>query len=181
MVSLSLVASTTDQVRRRRSFSSEKRTARTVRSSSDQHQSRRLQSRWLPGHGRADEAEVSERTTERISRLRFSSTGSAMSVVLQNRACEQDTTSPCTYNRTFTPQTDEIFVLAATNATLAVFFDVLENVGSSTRSRFHIGHVSLPAGLSGSAGLATQSRRELQTDRLSEFARARRSFHQSDG
>jgi hypothetical protein len=48
--------------------------------------------------------------------------------VLQNRACNRDNNLNCTYNRTFIAQTNEVFVLAATNATLAVFFDVLENV-----------------------------------------------------
>jgi hypothetical protein len=58
----------------------------------------------------------------------FSSSGSTVSIVLENRAYEGDTNSSGTYNRTFIPQTKESFVLAATNATLAVFFDVLENV-----------------------------------------------------
>jgi hypothetical protein len=56
------------------------------------------------------------------------SSGSTVSIVLENRAYEGDTNSSGTYNRTFIPQTKESFVLAATNATLAVFFDVLENV-----------------------------------------------------
>lgn len=58
----------------------------------------------------------------------FRSSGNAVSIVLQNRACSSDNNFVCTYNRTFTPQTDEVIVLGATNATLAVFFDVLENV-----------------------------------------------------
>jgi hypothetical protein len=49
------------------------------------------------------------------------------SIVLKNQECIGDKT-PCSYNRTFTPKDEEIFVLAITNATLAVFFDVLENV-----------------------------------------------------
>ena len=58
----------------------------------------------------------------------FSSSGSTVPIVLQNRPCESDVNTPCTYNRTFTPQGEESFILAATNATMAVFFDVLENV-----------------------------------------------------
>lgn len=58
----------------------------------------------------------------------FSSLNSNVAGVLQNRACEPDTNGPCTYNRTFTPQTDEILVSTAKNATLAVFFDISENV-----------------------------------------------------
>lgn len=49
-------------------------------------------------------------------------------MILQNRACSSNNNLACTYNRTFTPQTDEINVLSATNATLVTFFDVLENV-----------------------------------------------------
>jgi len=58
----------------------------------------------------------------------FSSTGNTISILLQNRACIGDITTLCSYNRTFLPQTDESFVLATTNATLAAFFDILENV-----------------------------------------------------
>jgi hypothetical protein len=46
-------------------------------------------------------------------------------MILQNSACNNVN---CTYNRTFTPQTDEKNVLTTTNATLVAFFDVLENV-----------------------------------------------------
>ena len=49
-------------------------------------------------------------------------------MVLQNTACESNNNLRCTYNRTFTPQTDEINILSATNATLVAFFDILENV-----------------------------------------------------
>ena len=49
------------------------------------------------------------------------------SIILKNQECIGDKV-PCTYNRTFTPKDEEIFVSAITNATLAVFFDVLENV-----------------------------------------------------
>lgn len=49
-------------------------------------------------------------------------------MILQNRACDPEINHPCTYNRTFTLQTDESFVLAANNASLAVFFDISENV-----------------------------------------------------
>ncbi len=48
-------------------------------------------------------------------------------IILKNQECIADKTS-CTYNRTFTPRDEETFVSAITNATLAVFFDVLENV-----------------------------------------------------
>ena len=65
---------------------------------------------------------------ESIKTLNFSSNGSTVSIILQNRPCNSDNNIHCTYNRTFAPQTDEIFVLAATNTTLAVFFDVLEDV-----------------------------------------------------
>jgi len=51
-----------------------------------------------------------------------------MAIILQNRACPQDETTSCTYNRTFIPQTQETLVSAITNADLAVFFDILENV-----------------------------------------------------
>jgi hypothetical protein len=51
-----------------------------------------------------------------------------MAIILQNRACPQDETTSCTYNRTFIPQTEETLVSAVTNANLAVFFDILENV-----------------------------------------------------
>ncbi|UJR14976.1 hypothetical protein I4U23_001955 [Adineta vaga] len=62
-----------------------------------------------------------------VTVMRQTSSGSTVPIVLQNRACESDATTPCTYNQTFTPQGEESFVLAATNATMAVFFDVLEN------------------------------------------------------
>ncbi|CAF4625035.1 unnamed protein product, partial [Rotaria sp. Silwood2] len=55
------------------------------------------------------------------------SNDSTVSIILQNRACGTDNNLHCTYNRTFTPQTDEEYILAARNATLAVFFDVLED------------------------------------------------------
>ena len=58
-----------------------------------------------------------------------------MAIVFQNRACDPDTNSPCTYNRTFVPQTDEISVLAANNVTLAVFFDIAENVKQKKRKK----------------------------------------------
>jgi hypothetical protein len=58
----------------------------------------------------------------------FSLTNNTISIILQNRACISDINSPCSYNRTFIPQGEETFVLATTNATLAVFFDILENV-----------------------------------------------------
>jgi len=51
-----------------------------------------------------------------------------MAIILQNRACPQDETTSCTYNRTLIPQTEETLVSAVTNANLAVFFDILENV-----------------------------------------------------
>jgi hypothetical protein len=51
-----------------------------------------------------------------------------MAIILQNHACPQDETTSCTYNRTFIPQTEETLVSAVTNANLAVFFDILENV-----------------------------------------------------
>lgn len=69
-----------------------------------------------------------------------------MSIVLQNRACESDATTPCSYNRTFTPQTDEVFVSAATNATLAVFFDISENVrmtGTIEKTKFYFDHLGI--------------------------------------
>ncbi len=59
----------------------------------------------------------------------FSSTNNTISIILKNEACAGGTTA-CTYNRTFTPKEEETFVSAITNATLAVFFDVLENVKS---------------------------------------------------
>jgi hypothetical protein len=49
-------------------------------------------------------------------------------MILQNRACSSTNSLRCTYNRTFTPQTDETNVLLVTNATLVAFYDVLENV-----------------------------------------------------
>ena len=58
----------------------------------------------------------------------FSINGSIRALILQNRACGSDNSLVCNYNRTFTPQTDETAVLAVTNTSLAVFFDVLENV-----------------------------------------------------
>lgn len=64
----------------------------------------------------------------RPRRSSFSSSGANVPIILQNRACEGSAASPCTYNQTFIPQEKESFVLAANNATLAVFFDVLENV-----------------------------------------------------
>ncbi|CAF0803870.1 unnamed protein product [Rotaria sordida] len=62
-----------------------------------------------------------------VAVMKASSNGSTVSIILQNRACGPDNNLHCTYNRTFIPQADEIFVLAATNASLAVFFDVLED------------------------------------------------------
>ncbi|UJR31699.1 hypothetical protein I4U23_019179 [Adineta vaga] len=62
-----------------------------------------------------------------IMKQNFSSIDTTVSIILQNRACNSDNNLHCTYNRTFTIQTDETNVLAAVNATLAVFFDVLEN------------------------------------------------------
>ncbi|CAF0965831.1 unnamed protein product [Adineta ricciae] len=62
-----------------------------------------------------------------VAVMRQTSSGSTVPIVLQNRPCESDVNTPCTYNRTFTPQGEESFILAATNATMAVFFDVLEN------------------------------------------------------
>ncbi len=48
-------------------------------------------------------------------------------IVLKNQECVGNK-SICDYNRAFIPKAEEIFVSAITNATLAVFFDVLENV-----------------------------------------------------
>ncbi|CAF3784225.1 unnamed protein product [Adineta steineri] len=62
-----------------------------------------------------------------VTVMKQSVSGNIVPIILQNRACEGDANSPCTYNRTFTPQGEESFVLAATNATMAVFFDILEN------------------------------------------------------
>lgn len=56
--------------------------------------------------------------------------GSTLAIILQNRACTGNNNLHCTYNRTFTPQGDEISVLAIRNATLAVFFDILEDVSA---------------------------------------------------
>lgn len=56
-----------------------------------------------------------------------SATRNTTSIILKNQECVADK-NPCEYNRTFTPKDEEIFVSAITNATLAVFFDVLENV-----------------------------------------------------
>lgn len=57
--------------------------------------------------------------------LKDSNTKNSTSVILKNQQCID--TNTCTYNRTFTPKEEEIFVSAITNATLAVFFDILEN------------------------------------------------------
>jgi hypothetical protein len=57
-----------------------------------------------------------------------SSVNTTLPIILQNGACSSDNNLHCTYKRKFAAQTDELFVSAATNATLAVFFDVLENV-----------------------------------------------------
>ncbi|CAF2148938.1 unnamed protein product [Rotaria magnacalcarata] len=53
--------------------------------------------------------------------------GGNVPIVLLNRGCEAIGNATCSYNRTFIPQTQEKFVLAATNATVAAFFDILEN------------------------------------------------------
>ena len=57
----------------------------------------------------------------------FSATNNMTSIILKNQECVADKAT-CKYNRTFTPKNEETIVLAITNATLAVFFDVLENV-----------------------------------------------------
>ncbi|CAF1375695.1 unnamed protein product [Rotaria sordida] len=62
-----------------------------------------------------------------VTVMNDSGSGTTISIVLLNQPCEGDIKSPCTYNRTFIPQTHEKFVLAATNTTLAAFFDILEN------------------------------------------------------
>lgn len=61
-----------------------------------------------------------------VAILKDSTTKNSTSVILKNQQCIDTTT--CTYNRTFTPKEEETFVSAITNATLAVFFDILENV-----------------------------------------------------
>ncbi|CAF3731824.1 unnamed protein product [Rotaria sp. Silwood1] len=62
-----------------------------------------------------------------VTVMNESVSGTITSIVLLNQPCEGGSNSPCTYNRTFIPQTHEKFVLAATNTTLAAFFDILEN------------------------------------------------------
>ncbi|CAF3952391.1 unnamed protein product [Rotaria magnacalcarata] len=62
-----------------------------------------------------------------VAVMKNSSNGNTVSIILQNRACSDANSGNCTYNRTFAPQIDEIYVLAGTNTTLAVFFDVLED------------------------------------------------------
>lgn len=52
---------------------------------------------------------------------------STVSMLLRNTACGSNNNLVCTYNRTFTPQTDELNVLSVTNVTVSAFFDILEN------------------------------------------------------
>ncbi|CAF0754623.1 unnamed protein product [Adineta ricciae] len=62
-----------------------------------------------------------------IAVMKQNSLNATIAILLQNRACNNDNNLHCTYNRTFTLRTDETDVLLTDNATLAVFFDVLEN------------------------------------------------------
>lgn len=57
-------------------------------------------------------------------------------MILQNSACSSNNNLVCTYNRTFTPQTNEVNVLSITNTTLVAFFDVLENVNFDKKNYF---------------------------------------------
>lgn len=71
--------------------------------------------------------------------IKDSATQNMVSIILKNQECVPDKNSS-NYSRTFTPKDEEIYVSAITNATLAVFFDVLENVNFSdqiNRSIFH--------------------------------------------
>jgi hypothetical protein len=49
-------------------------------------------------------------------------------MVLKNEDCSKSSNDNCTYNRLFKPQSSEVIVASATNATLVAFFDILENV-----------------------------------------------------
>ncbi|CAF0738436.1 unnamed protein product [Adineta steineri] len=62
-----------------------------------------------------------------VAVMKQNSINSTVSIILKNRPCNSDNNLFCNYNRTFAVQTDEVFVLSASNATLAAFFDVLEN------------------------------------------------------
>ncbi|CAF1075834.1 unnamed protein product [Adineta ricciae] len=62
-----------------------------------------------------------------IAVMEQNSVNATIPILLQNQACNSDNNLHCTYNRTFTLRTDETDLLFTDNATLAVFFDVLEN------------------------------------------------------
>ena len=53
-----------------------------------------------------------------------------MTMVLQNQRCDGSSNMTCSYNRTFVPQIEETSLSEVTNASLAAFFDILENVSS---------------------------------------------------
>ncbi|CAF3117178.1 unnamed protein product, partial [Rotaria sp. Silwood2] len=63
-----------------------------------------------------------------VTVMNESVSGTITSIVFLNQPCEADANSPCTYNRTFIPQTHEKFILKPSNSTLAAFFDILDNV-----------------------------------------------------
>lgn len=60
--------------------------------------------------------------------LHFRATNTTVSILLLNQPCQGDADLSCTYNRTFIPQVQEKYVLGATNASVAAFLDILENV-----------------------------------------------------
>ena len=82
-----------------------------------------------------------------VTIIKDSATQNITSIILKNQECVPDK-NPCTYNRTFTPKDEEIFVSAITNATLAVFFDVLENVNFFDQINLSMFHRDRVVGLS---------------------------------
>jgi hypothetical protein len=105
----------------------------------------------------------------------FSSTNNMTSIILKNQECVGNQTQ-CTYNRTFKPKDEEIYVLAITNATLAVFFDVLENV-EYFREFNNENSIEYCLGLSGFTCFTRKFQSKFSINWFSKFSFTRCSFY----